>query len=92
MSLDRLVYLLSGNWDETDVLHVAADLFWNFPENLSCEVSSLHSFIELHKLYDISGTFVASEISENLTIPIKFLHRGEICVADTNYDHRCWSM
>lgn len=87
----QLVVVLSNSFGiDIVVLHVGADLIWDFFKHLFCKVSTFHAFIELNELHEVSLTLPSSVVHENATVAIKFLHGGKVCVADSHDDDRAW--
>ena len=72
---------------ETNPFHVLAELIWDFLENLFSKISSLHCFIELNKLDNITSNSPAPIVSQFATVTVKFFHRTEISIANANYDN-----
>ena len=73
---------------EADGFHELAGLAWDFSQDLSGQISSLHAVIEHNELDEISGDLPSTAIDEQTAIAVEFFHRVEICIADTNNDHR----
>ena len=74
-------------WLETNLFHVLAELIWNFLENLFSKIAFLHCFIELNELDNITRNSPTSIVSQFATVTVKFFHRTEISIANTNYDN-----
>ncbi len=80
--------MLHGNWHESNLLHVAAELSRHLFQNLFSEITIGHWLIEGNKLNYVSVTGSSSIILKKRTVTIKFIHAAEICIADPDDNNR----
>ncbi len=80
--------VLHGDWHETNLLHVAAELSRHFFQNLFSKIALGHWLVEGNKLHDVSATWPSSVILKGSSISIKFPHTAEICIADPDDNNR----
>ena len=60
------------------ILHIGADLVWDFFENLIGEVSTGRRCVVLHELHDLSHASLSHIVSENSIVTIELFHGGEV--------------
>ena len=59
-SLLRHHVLLNGHRFEANTLHIRADLFRDFLEDLLSQIAHPHALVELHELHNVSSALLAS--------------------------------
>ena len=79
--------LLDSCRNEIDAFHVFARLIGHFSENLLCQVTFLHRFVEDYELNQITSNWSSSIVSEKTAITVELFHCAEISVTNTNNDN-----